>query len=387
MPRIYLDNAATTWPKPAAVLAAVDQYLRNNGATAGRGIYQQAIDTAAAIDEARAKLARLFGASDSRRIIFTAGGTDSLNLALHGLLQAGDHVVTTVTEHNSVLRPLRSLETALGIQITRIECDCCGRVEADAVCEAISNQTRLVVLSHGSNVTGAVQPAASIGAVARERGALFLLDAAQTAGQMPVEVEPLQVDLLATPGHKGLLGPLGTGILYVGPRAEEQLRPIRQGGTGSHSESDLQPTALPERLEAGNLNVPGILGLACGVDYLLERGVDAIAAHHIALVEQLHHGLSGIENIKLYGPAAGSRVGVVSFSVAGYAPQEIAALLDSAYGIQVRAGYHCAAGIHERLGSRSAGGTVRVSIGPFTDEDQMDQLLTALREIAVEASV
>ena len=387
MRRIYLDNGATTWPKPAGVLDAVDQFLRIGGATAGRGIYQQAIDTATAIDKARAGIAQLIGAADAHRIIFTAGGTDSLNLALHGLLRGGDHVVTSVAEHNSVLRPLRAIEDALGIQVSRIGCDASGRIDEEEVCQAIGQKTRLVVLSHASNVTGVIQPTDRIGDLAREHEAFFLIDAAQTAGQLPINVESLQADLLAAPGHKGLLGPLGSGILYVGPRAEEQLIPMRQGGTGSESESDRQPEALPERMEAGNLNVPGIVGLAAGVEYLLEKDVSAIRAHHLALRELLCSGLEKMQNITLYGPMSQECVGVVSFSISGYAPQEVAAMLDSAYGIQVRAGYHCAADIHDTIGSRETGGTVRISLGPFNDEVQIAQVLKAVGQIATEAPI
>ena len=387
MRRIYLDNGATTWPKPAGVLDAVDQFLRIGGATAGRGIYQQAVDTATAIDKARAGIAQLIGAADAHRIIFTAGGTDSLNLALHGLLRGGDHVVTSVAEHNSVLRPLRAIEDTLGIQVSRIGCDASGRIDEEEVCQAIGQKTRLVVLSHASNVTGVIQPTDRIGDLAREHEAFFLIDAAQTAGQLPINVESLQTDLLAAPGHKGLLGPLGSGILYVGPRAEEQLIPMRQGGTGSESESDRQPEALPERMEAGNLNVPGIVGLAAGVEYLLEKDVSAIRAHHLALRELLCSGLEKMQNITLYGPMSQECVGVVSFSISGYAPQEVAAMLDSAYGIQVRAGYHCAADIHDTIGSRETGGTVRISLGPFNDEVQIAQVLKAVGQIATEAPI
>jgi selenocysteine lyase/cysteine desulfurase len=236
-------------------------------------------------------------------------------------------------------------------------------------------------------VTGVIQPTDRIGDLAREHDAFFLIDAAQTAGQLPINVESLQTDLLAAPGHKGLLGPLGSGILYVGPRAEEQLIPMRQGGTGSESESDRQPEALPERMEAGNLNVPGIVGLAAGVEYLLEKDVSAIRTHHLALRELLCSGLEKMQNITLYGPMSQECVGVVSFSISGYAPQEVAAMLDSAYGIQVRAGYHCAADIHDTIGSRETGGTVRISLGPFNDEVQIAQVLKAVGQIATEAPI
>jgi cysteine desulfurase family protein len=380
--RVYLDNAATSWPKPEGVYAAMDEYFRNNGATAGRGGYAASLDAAAAIEAARRELARLIGADDFRRIVFTSGGTDSLNVALHGLLNKGDHVVATVCEHNSVLRPLRFLEEQRGIEVTYARCDAAGTVAAEEVLGLIRSDTRLVAVTHASNTTGAIQPVAEIAAAAKQHDSLLLVDAAQSAGQLPIDVQLLGVDLLAAPGHKGLLGPLGVGMLYVGPQAEPALRPFRQGGTGSQSDSVQQPDELPERFEAGNLNVPGILGLAAGVDYLMQRGVAAVREHHLELLEQLVAGLDAVEQVTIVGPQNAQRVGVLSFTVAGYAPQEVAALLESVYGIEVRAGYHCAAAIHEPLGTARMGGTVRISVGPFNTPADIEAVTAAVVEIA-----
>ncbi len=289
--RIYLDNAATSWPKPESVYTAVDAYQRELGAPAGRGAYREAIQVERLVDEARRAVAALFGVSDSRRIVFTSNGTDSLNQAIHGVLRPGDHVVTTVSEHNSVLRPLRWLEENQGVRVTRIGCDPQGRVDASELCAAVEPTTRLVTLQHASNVTGAVQPVAEVGAFLREHDALFLVDAAQTAGHWPISVEQLAADLLATPGHKGLLGPLGTGILYVGPKADAELRALRQGGTGTQSETDRQPDSLPDKLESGNHNVTGIAGLAAGIRYIVERGVAALGPHGPPLAARVLTGL------------------------------------------------------------------------------------------------
>ncbi|MGE0610694.1 MAG: aminotransferase class V-fold PLP-dependent enzyme, partial [Pirellulales bacterium] len=242
-PRIYLDNAATSWPKPDAVYDAVDRYQRECGAAYGRGVYAEATQAARLVEAARQGLAKWLGAGDPRRIAFTCNGTDAINLALHGLLRAGDHVVTTVVEHNSVLRPLRYLEDAGQINVDRVPCDGQGLVDAEAIRLALRPNTRLIALTHVSNVTGAIQPVDAVSAIAQEQGALLLIDAAQSAGHLPLNLARLPADLLAAPGHKGLLGPLGTGFLYVRPGLE--LRPVRQGGTGSHSNDDHQPADMP----------------------------------------------------------------------------------------------------------------------------------------------
>ncbi|HVC93933.1 MAG TPA: aminotransferase class V-fold PLP-dependent enzyme [Pirellulales bacterium] len=383
LPRIYLDQAATSWPKPEAVYRAVERYQRESGAAAGRGSYADAVEVGESVERARRDLARFIGADDAGRIVFTFNGTDSLNLAIHGTLAGGGHVVTSVVEHNSVLRPLSFLEAAGRIAVTRVGCGPLGVVDPDDVRRAIRPDTKLVALTHASNVTGALQPAAEVGGIARQHGALFLLDAAQTLGDLPLSVDELSVDLLAAPGHKGLLGPLGTGILYIRRGVEGQLAPLRQGGTGSFSDQDRQPETLPDRYESGNLNVPGILGLAAGVGWLREQGMDRIRGHALRLTEQLLAGLSAIAALRIHGPvAADQRVAVVSVTFAAIDPQELAATLDSAYRIQVRSGLQCAPLMHRALGTIAGGGTVRFSLGPLTTAGEIDAALAAMNEIA-----
>lgn len=381
--RLYLDQAATSWPKPECVYQAVDDYQRRLGAAAGRGAYAEAAEVAQRVSRARVAVARLFGAESPHQIVFAFNGTDALNIAIHGALAEGGHVITTVAEHNSVLRPLRTLELAGQIEVTRVAVDRCGVVDVEHLRHALRPNTVLVAITHASNVTGAIQPAAEVGRLAREAGALYLLDAAQTAGEVPIDVQKLNVDLLAAPGHKGLLGPLGTGVLYIRPTIEQRLASFRQGGTGTASESDRQPDDLPEKFESGNLNVPGILGFGAGVEWLLERGVERVRRETVAHTELFLRRLKAIPGATVYGPAtAAERVGLVSFNLPGIEPQEMAAILDSAFGIQCRAGLHCAPLMHGALGTLPAGGTVRVSFGPFTTTTDVDGAASAIAEIA-----
>lgn len=381
--RIYLDNAATSWPKPETVYQAVDRFQRDIGAAAGRGSYREALESGRLVENARAGVARLIAAGDPRRIVLTNSGTDGLNIALHGLLEPGDHVVTTTAEHNSVLRPLHELQDFCRVSVTRVACDSAGCVDPAEIRKALRPETKLIAAIHASNVTGALQPAAEIGRIAREHGAMFLLDAAQTLGHLPISVDELSVDLLAAPGHKGLLGPLGTGVLYIRQGVESRLRSFRQGGTGTRSEEDWQPTAMPEKYESGNLNVPGLAGMAAGIDFVEARSTPVIRKHELAIIERFIEGLNGVNGIKLYGPPAMTdRVGVVSLRVDGYDPQEVAAVLDASYGVQVRPGLHCAPLIHKAIGSFGGGGTVRFSFSPFTTIDEIDTAVTGIREIA-----
>jgi cysteine desulfurase family protein len=382
--RIYLDNAATSWPKPEAVYAAVERYQRELGAPAGRGAYAEALQVEQMVQAARRAAAELLGVQDPRQIVFTLNGTDSLNLAIHGLLdQEGGHVVTTVAEHNSVLRPLRELQQNGRITADRVACNAAGLVDPDEVRRALRPETKLIAVTHASNVTGALQPVAEIGRLAQERGILFLVDAAQTLGEMPVSVEELHADLLAAPGHKGLLGPLGTGLLYVRPGVERRLRSVRQGGTGSFSDDDRQPETLPDKYEPGNLNVPGIVGLGAGIQFLKQQGLSEVRRHAVELTERLLTGLADIRGVTLYGPpTAAQRVAVVSMSLSGVDSQELAAALDSAYRIQTRAGIHCAPAMHQALGTLQGGGTVRFSLGFASTADEVDAAVAGVREIA-----
>ncbi len=380
--RIYLDNAATSWPKPDAVYDAVDRYMRESGAPAGRSVYAEAHQANQIVAATRAAVARLIGADDPRRIAFTLNGTEALNIAIHGLVDEGDRVVTTVAEHNSVLRPLRELESTRGVRVDRVSCNVRGFVDPDDVRAAMGAKTKLVVVTHASNVTGTIQWVADIARIAHERGALVLVDAAQTLGYLPVHVGELGIDLLAAPGHKGLLGPLGTGLLYVRAGVEAKLRTLRQGGTGTQSDQDRHPQTLPYKYEAGSLNVPGIVGLSAGIDFLRLQG-NKLRSHHQHLCERLVAGLIEIEGVKVFGPAdPADRVGVVSITIDGYDPQEVAAMLDGAHRIQVRAGFHCAPLMHAAIGTIDLGGAVRFSIGVFNTEADIDAAIYAVAEVA-----
>lgn len=380
--RIYLDNAATSWPKPEAVYRAVDDFQRRLGAPAGRGTYAEAAETERLVGSCRKKVAQLIGTSDPSRIVFTSNGTDSLNLALHGLLKPGDHVVTSVCEHNSVLRPLSFLREQRAIATTYVNCDGQGFVNPADIEQALTPRTKLIALVHASNVTGAVQPVVEVGKIAAAAGAFYLVDAAQSLGYLPVDVARIGCHLLAAPGHKGLLGPLGTGLLYLAPGVETELLPLRQGGTGTRSDEDRQPGSLPDRYESGNLNVPGIVGLEAGVNHVVTAGVAAAQQQIQSLTERLLAGLAPLPGLTLYGPPAGAnRCGVVSLNLAGYDPQELAALLDANWSIQTRAGIHCAPRMHAALGTSPAG-TLRLSIGHFTTQDEVDNTIAAIAEVA-----
>ena len=381
--RIYLDNAATTWPKPDEVYRAVDDYQRNCGAAAGRGAYGEAVEADRILQQTRQGIAELIGADDPSHIVFTLNGTDSLNLAIHGLLAPGDHVVTTVVDHNSVLRPLRWLEEHRGVRVTRVGCDTQGFVSAADVVSAVRDDTALVAVIHASNVTGAIQPVEEIGQALKGHRALFLVDAAQSLGHVPIDVDRMAIDLLAAPGHKGLFGPLGTGVLYIRPGLEPRVNSVRQGGTGSQSEQDRHPETLPDKYEPGNHNMAGIAGLRAAVEYVRQRGVETLHAEEQQLTSRLLDGLAKIRGVVLYGPPDVSRrVGVVSLRLNGYSPQELAGLLESAFRVQVRAGLHCAPRMHGAMGTLDQGGTVRFSVSALNTPEQIDDAVDAMQEIA-----
>jgi len=381
--RIYLDNAATSWPKPEAVYAAADSYQRTIGAAAGRSGYSDAVEAQRIVDDARRSCAAVLGAGDASRIVFGFNGTDALNLAIHGVLQAGDHVVTTVCEHNSALRPLAEAARSHGVEVVHVPCNAAGYVDPDDIQRALTARTRLIAVTHGSNVTGALQPLAAIADVAHDAGTLLLVDAAQTAGHVPLDVQALNIDLLATSGHKGLLGPLGVGVMYVRPGVEKQLAPVRQGGTGLNSTEDRQPQEMPHRFEAGNLNTPALAGFGAALRYLLDESVEKIADHEATLVQRIIDGLHSIPGVRVFGPPVGEpRAPVVSFGVRGYDPQDFAAALDGSFGVQCRAGLHCAPRMHAALGTLASGGLVRLSPGWSTSDVDVDRVLEAIAAIA-----
>lgn len=381
--RIYLDNGATSFPKPEAVYQAVDDYQRRIGAAVGRGAYREAIESQRMVDRCRSRAALLFGAERPDRIVFTFNCTDGLNMALMGLCRPGDHVVASELEHNSVLRPLRWLKDNRGIQVTIVHPGPDGRVTADAVRAQLRPTTRLLAVQHACNVNGIVQPVEQICEMARQAGVLTLVDAAQTAGHWPIDLRSLPVDVLACPGHKGLLGPLGTGLVYIRPGIEQQLQCYRLGGTGTQSEDDRQPESMPDRYESGNLNAPGLAGLEAALSHISDRTVAVIQSSEKELSVRLVSGLRALPKVQVYGhESTVNHVGVVSFNIKGFSPQEAAGLLDQSFGVQARAGLHCAPGAHRFLGTFESGGTVRFSVGAFTSIQDIDHALEAVREIA-----
>lgn len=383
MQRVYLDNAATSWPKPPAVYDAVDSYLRESGVAVGRGATRRGTELQRVVDRCRTRGARILGAASPKQVIFTFNGTDALNLAIQGLLRSGDHVVTTDVEHNSVLRPLSHLRRDRGVSVSHVRPEPGGVVRVDDIIAAMRPETRLVAVSHVSNVTGAIQPVEDIVHAAKARGAFTLIDAAQSAGHLPINMSSLGADLLACSGHKGLLGPLGTGLLVLRPGIEEQLDSQRQGGTGTQSEEEQQPQTLPEKYESGNHNAPGLVGLEAALAWIEERRVDSLRSHERELTGQLIAGLRGIPGARLFGPADPDRqCGVVSFTLAGYAPQEAASILDEHFDVECRAGLHCAPRMHRALGTFETGGTVRFSPGPFTTPAEVEQAIVAVRQMA-----
>ena len=379
----YLDNAATSWPKPEGVMTAMDRYHRELGVAAGRGATRAASEVDAVIARCRLRAANLLRAESSERFIFTFNGTDSLNVALHGVLKPGDHVIGSTLEHNSVLRPLSELRQRIGIETTLIAPESNGRVEPTKFREALRPNTRLIALLHASNVTGIVQPIEDVGIIAKQAGALMLVDAAQTAGHRPINVSDLPLDLLACPGHKGLLGPLGTGLLYLRPGIEQHVASFRQGGTGSASEDDHQPDQLPDKYESGNHNVPGLFGLEAALNWVQEKQVATIQQHEQLLRRALLDQLSGVSNVTLFGGEVADEqaVGVVSLTLDGFDPQDLAAILDADFDIQTRAGLHCAPGAHRSLGTLETGGTLRISVGASTTLLEVRHFVESLRQI------
>lgn len=379
IPLIYLDNAATSHPKPEAVYRAADAALRAGGSP-GRGGHTLALAAGRQVMRAREAVARLFGLADPARAVFTASATEALNLALKGLLRPGDHVITTRAEHNALRRPLAALERQ-GVAVTWLPVDERGLLDPAAVRSALRPATRLIATHHGSNVSGALQPIAELGEIARRAGVFLLVDAAQTAGVYPIHMGRMGIHLFAAAGHKGLLGPQGTGLLLVD--AAVDLRPIREGGTGAHSAQLDQPAVFSEGFESGTLNVPGIAGLAAGVGFLVETTPERIRCREFELAGALLDGLRGRPGVKVYGPERPEqRTGVVSFNIAGMDPGEVEELLDERFGVIGRAGLHCNPGAHEALGSLALGGAMRLSPGYFTTERDIEEAIRGVAELA-----
>jgi cysteine desulfurase family protein len=352
--------------------------MREIGASPGRSSHQAARRADEAVFNARQALAKLFGISLSERIVFTSNATEALNLAIKGILKPGTHAVTTSLEHNSVLRPLRALEHR-GVKLTIIESDG-GSVDPEAVSRAIRPNTSLIATVFASNVTGTVMPVGRVGEIARAAGVPYLVDAAQAAGAFPIDLSELPIDLLAFTGHKGLLGPMGTGGLYIGENLD--IEPLKEGGTGSDSSNQHQPAALPDRFEAGTLNGPGIAGLGAAVHYIIEERIESIRERETALVNRLESGLEKIEGVRVHSRAENcERIALTSITIDGMESQRVAFELDRRFGVCVRAGLHCAPEAHKSIGT-FPGGTIRFSPGPFTTEAEIDTTIEAVGEIA-----
>lgn len=376
----YLDHAATSFPKPPSVIAAMQDFLCQVGASAGRGSYAETDEAAALLGQTRRELGALLGATDPRRIIFTLNATGALNLALKGCLKPGSHVVTSDVEHNSVLRPVNALANTLGVTVSRVPANAAGEYDVSGIERLIRPETRLLVFQHGSNVSGAIQPIAAVSAIARAYGIPLLVDAAQTAGSVPLNVDKEGLDLVAVPGHKGLLGPLGTGALIV--REGLELATVTEGGTGSASEWEHQPDAWPDRHEAGSHNMPGICGLLAGVRVVEGAGVPSVRAHKQLLVSALLRGLGDIRGIRVVGQTdAALNAGVVCIVLAGHDPGAFAVALDRRFRVSARAGLHCAPGAHRAIGSFPAG-AVRLSVGISNSLDEVERAVDAVASLA-----
>jgi cysteine desulfurase family protein len=375
---IYLDNAATTWPKPPEVVRAMVDCLESSSANPGRGSHQLSLKASRIVSETRTKLAKLFGVTNPADIVFTQNATESLNLAIKGFLRPGDHVVTSSLEHNSVRRPLEYMRRQ-GVTITYVQADSHGILSAEKIESALTENTRLVVLTHGSNLTGTILPIEEIGRLTRTRGIRLLVDVAQTAGLFPIDVESMGIDMLAFTGHKSLYGPQGTGGLYIHPDID--LIPLMHGGSGGHSESIDMPPIRPERFEAGTRNTVGIAGLGAGLTFLEKEGIDRIRKHEQELTALLLQELQAIPDVRLYGPPPNvERSPIVSFIVEGFDSTELGLILDQHYNIAVRTGLHCAPLAHETLGT-SPEGLVRASIGFFNTKHEILEFAAAIREI------
>ena len=376
---IYLDNAATTYPKLPEVIKAVSKCLKEEGANPGRGGYSLAIRAARVIYNTREQLARLFNVDDSANIVFTLNATDSLNMAIKGIVRPGDHVVTTMVEHNAVLRPLQWLETNRKVEFSKVPASSEGDIDLNVLEAAIKPNTVLMVINHASNVIGSILPIAAIAEIAHRRNIPILVDAAQTAGGFPIDVQTMGIDMLAFTGHKALFGLQGTGGLYISPDLE--VMESRQGGTGSDS-SGPQPKVRPDRYESGTPNTPGIAGLGAGVEFILKVGVKNIFNHEQILIERLMAGFKNIPGLTMYGPSVGvERVPLVSVNLAGISPHMLAHTLDKVFDIGVRAGLHCAPGAHQTIGTAEKG-TVRFGLSYLTTEDEVDEAIAAVSKIA-----
>jgi len=378
---IYLDSGATTFPKPDEVYQAMDYSFRHYGVNPGRSGYDLCMVSGGIIEDTRKMLTKFFNGNDFNRLIFSYNATDALNLAIFGLLDEGDHAITTALEHNSVLRPLYHLFRDRHVDVDHIPFDGRGFVNPDDFAKKFRKNTRLVVVNHASNVIGTVQPIKEIGKLCREKGIIFLIDTSQSAGKVPIDMKDMNVDVVAFTGHKSLMGPMGVGGLYVGDGIE--IRHTRAGGTGVRSAVKTHLEEYPYRLEYGTANFPGIAGLQAGVKWVEKRGLENIHKYETGLLRQLRDGLREIEGVTLYcQDDLTNHIGVLCFNIDGLEAQDTGTMLDVDYNIACRTGLHCAPMVHQQLGTDKIHGAVRFGIGPFNTEEEISAAIAAVREIA-----
>ena len=379
---IYFDNSATSWPKPSVVTEAMVKFIDEAGANPGRAGHRMANESARIVYETREAVSELFHFDDPLRVVFTINVTEALNVALVGLLNPGDHVITSSMEHNSIMRPLRLLEKR-GVEVSVIQCSSEGFIDPRDITNAIKKNTVMIALNHASNVTGTIQPIANIGHIAREHGLLFLIDTAQSGGALEINMEKEYIDLLGFTGHKSLYGPMGTGGLIIGNRVDiTNFKPIKTGGTGSKTAEETQPQFLPDMCESGTLNVVGLAGLKAGIGWIQEKGIETIRAHESALTERLISGLQEIPGVTIYGPKdAAHQTATVSFIIENKSPSDIGLTLDEKYDILCRVGLHCSPSSHKTIGTFPTG-TIRFGLGIFNTQEEVDEALNAIKELA-----
>jgi cysteine desulfurase/selenocysteine lyase len=378
---IYLDNGATSYPKPEEVYRFMDSFYRANGVNPGRSGYDMCIQAVEVVEETRKILTKFFNGTDPNRLVFGLNSTDALNLAIFGFLKSGDHAITTNLEHNSVLRPLYHLSKESGVEVDYVPFDEKGFVDPEAFRKLFKKNTRLVAVNHGSNVIGTIQPIREIGLMCREKGIYFLIDASQTAGKIPIDVEKDFLDVVAFTGHKSLLGPMGIGGMYV--RDGVEIRHTRAGGTGVRSAVRTHLDEYPYRMEYGTGNLPGIAGLNAGIKWILDKGMDKLFEHEMKLTERLRDGLTQIEGVTLYcQDDLSNHISVLLFNIDGMEAGDTGTILDVDYNIACRTGLHCAPLVHEQLGTDKIHGAVRFGVGPFNIEEDIEHAIKAVKEIA-----
>ncbi len=380
MNTIYFDNAATSWPKPEAMMNAMIAFNANVGANPGRSGHRLSVEAGRIVFDARERVASLLGAKDPFTLVFSRNATEAINIAVRGLLRPGDHVITSGMEHNSVMRPLREAERE-GIELEVVPCSPTGEISPDDAARAIKKNTKALFVTHASNVTGTIMPVGDLAAMARERGVITCVDAAQTAGSVPIDVDRDAIDILFFTGHKSLYGPQGTGGMYIRKGLESLVAPLERGGTGSRSEYEEHPDFMPDRFESGTPNAIGIAGLGAGVRHIIETGIEKIRSREIALTGLFMEGLAAMGGVTVHGPGDPARkTAVTSFTFEGMSTSDISFELDEHFDVMTRPGLHCAPSAHRTIGT-FPGGTVRCSFGIFTTGDEVRAALRAIETI------